>query len=245
MIGRIEARLRLLRRKLSRTHWLLRFLHLSISEGPANRPGLVMLQIDGLSLEQFNHALTRVSSLPEAPDQAGTLPGAYAVFRLAVFDTRRAGENFLRDKNRRAGLFVPGPGEGRNGPHVRTGDGATGGRRTARTTGQGGASIRFARAAVHTRIFSVAVRTRMKRTSAPRLLGWGSALRAANPFALLFMLVTNINSVIRILILLVVELVIALVDLVRGLYHGRNYIKELKFIPARVAVSVSCCENCA
>lgn len=29
------------------------FLHLSFSEGPANRPGLVMLQIDGLSLDQF------------------------------------------------------------------------------------------------------------------------------------------------------------------------------------------------
>lgn len=59
MIGRIEARLRLLRRKLSRTHWLLRFLHLSVSEGPANRPGLVMLQIDGLSLDQFKRALDK------------------------------------------------------------------------------------------------------------------------------------------------------------------------------------------
>jgi len=59
MIGRIEARLRLLLRKFSRTHWLLRFLHLSISEGPANRPGLVMLQIDGLSLDQFNRALDK------------------------------------------------------------------------------------------------------------------------------------------------------------------------------------------
>jgi hypothetical protein len=106
MIGRIKARLCLLDRSFNRTHWLLRCLHLSVSKGPANRPGLVMLQIDRLPLDQFNRALDKGQApLPHAPDQAGRLSGAYTVFRLGVFDTRGAGRNFLRDKNRRAGLF--------------------------------------------------------------------------------------------------------------------------------------------
>ncbi len=244
MIGRIEARLRLLRRKLSRTHLLLRFLHLSVSEGPANRPGLVMVQIDGLSLEQFNLALDK-GKLPflkrlikrehyQVHTQYSGLPSSTPAVQGEIFygiKTVVPAFSFLdRKKGEMVRMYEPTAAQeleeelrkqlARDGVDSL----CTGGSSYSNIFG-GGADMDEAHFCASS-------------------LGWGSALRAANPFALLFMLVANINSVIRTLILLVVEPVIALVDLVRGLYEGRNYIRELKFIPARVAICVLLREMC-
>lgn len=244
MIGRFEARLRLLMRKLSRTHWLLRLLHLSISEGPANRPGLVMLQIDGLSLDQFNRALDK-GELPflkrlikrehyQVHTQYSGLPSSTPAVQGELFygiKTVVPAFSFLdRKKGEMVRMLDPATAQqveeelreqlARDGVH---------------SLCTGGSS--------YSNIFSGGADPNEAHFCASSL-GWGSALRAANPFALLFMLITNINSVIRILILMVVELVIAPVDLVRGLYHGRNYIRELKFIPARVAICVLLRELC-
>ena len=57
MLGRIETSLRRLRRSLSRSVWLARLLRLPVSEGAPTRPGLIMIQIDGLSQPQFERAL--------------------------------------------------------------------------------------------------------------------------------------------------------------------------------------------
>ncbi|MEW6487782.1 MAG: oxidoreductase, partial [Thermodesulfobacteriota bacterium] len=59
MLGRIETFLRRLRRNLSRSVWLARLLRLPVSEGPASRPGLIMIQIDGLSQPELERALER------------------------------------------------------------------------------------------------------------------------------------------------------------------------------------------
>jgi len=59
MLGRIETRFRRLRRNLSRSVWLSRLLRLPVSEGSPIRPGIVMLQIDGLSQPQFERAVAR------------------------------------------------------------------------------------------------------------------------------------------------------------------------------------------
>ena len=50
-------------RWLSRSEWTSRLLNLSRSDGTTNEPGLVMIQIDGLSQSEFQKALKR-SSLP-------------------------------------------------------------------------------------------------------------------------------------------------------------------------------------
>jgi endonuclease/exonuclease/phosphatase family metal-dependent hydrolase len=244
MIGRIEARLRLLHRKLSRTHWLLRFLHLSVSEGPANRPGLVMLQIDGLSLDQFRRALD-TGKLPflkrlisrehyEVHTQYSGLPSSTPAVQGELFYGIKTGVpsfSFLDPKKgEMVRMYEPEIAQqveeelreqlARVGGHSL----CTGGSSYSNIF-RGGADLDEAHFCASS-------------------LGWGSALRAANPFALLFMIVANINSVIRILILLVVELVIALVDLVRGLFRGRSFIKELSFIPARVAICILLRELC-
>jgi hypothetical protein len=57
MLSRIETFFRRLRRNLSRSVWLARLLRLPVSEGSPTRPGLIMIQIDGLAHPQFERAL--------------------------------------------------------------------------------------------------------------------------------------------------------------------------------------------
>ncbi|QIB67759.1 oxidoreductase [Kineobactrum salinum] len=78
----------------------------------------------------------------------------------------------------------------------------------------------------------------------PAALGWGPSIRAANPNATFLLLITNLYSLVRILVLLPVELVLALVDFGRGLAKGRNFLKELKFVPTRVAICILLRELC-
>ncbi len=244
MIGRFEARLRLLLRKFSRTHWLQRFLHLSISEGSANRPGLVMLQIDGLSLDQFNRALDK-GELPflkrlikrehyQVHSLYSGLPSTTPAVQAEIFygiKTVVPAFSFLdREKGKIVCMVEPATAQ-----QVEEELREQLARDGVESLCKGGSS--------YSNIFRGGVDQDEAHFCASSL-GWGSALRAANPFALLFMLITNINSVIRILILLVVELVIAVVDLIRGLYKGHKFINEFKFIPARVAICILLRELC-
>src|SRR5437867_4393741 len=59
MISRIETFLRRLRRIFSRSEWALRLLRLPRLSTPVKQPGLVMVQIDGLSFTQFNRAVKK------------------------------------------------------------------------------------------------------------------------------------------------------------------------------------------
>jgi endonuclease/exonuclease/phosphatase family metal-dependent hydrolase len=72
----------------------------------------------------------------------------------------------------------------------------------------------------------------------PASLGWDSVLKAANPFSLAFLVLTNALSALRTAILLVVEGLIAIVDVVRGLIDGRDLFKELMFVPTRVVICI-------
>lgn len=59
MFAAIESRLHRLRRRLSRNEWAIRHLGLKPSEGTSEEPGLLLIQIDGLSRQQFERALER------------------------------------------------------------------------------------------------------------------------------------------------------------------------------------------
>ncbi len=58
MLARIESYLHRLRRRLSRSEWAVRLLRLEPSEGTAESPGLLLVQIDGLSRAQLERAIT-------------------------------------------------------------------------------------------------------------------------------------------------------------------------------------------
>ena len=68
MIYPLEISFRKLRRYFSRNEWLLRRSRLSKSEDTSSEPGLLLIQIDGLSYHQMERAMThgraRVSTRP-------------------------------------------------------------------------------------------------------------------------------------------------------------------------------------
>src|ERR1700722_19038329 len=59
MLSRIEVVLRALKRNVSRSEWAIRLLRLARLKQPTIEPGLVMVQIDGLSMTQLNRALQK------------------------------------------------------------------------------------------------------------------------------------------------------------------------------------------
>ena len=59
MIDRMEMLWRRIRRKISRSEWLIDLLGMSRTPSTASEPGLVMIQIDGLSRPQFEKALKK------------------------------------------------------------------------------------------------------------------------------------------------------------------------------------------
>lgn len=59
MIQRVEHFFRSLRRQVSRSEWAIRVLGLPVSKGTALDPGLVLIQIDGLSRQQMERAMER------------------------------------------------------------------------------------------------------------------------------------------------------------------------------------------
>ncbi|MEA1922119.1 MAG: hypothetical protein U9N63_05630 [Pseudomonadota bacterium] len=63
MITRLAVFLRKIRIFFSRSEWAVRLLDLAASEETATEPGLILIQIDGLSHTQLNRAL-RAGRLP-------------------------------------------------------------------------------------------------------------------------------------------------------------------------------------
>jgi endonuclease/exonuclease/phosphatase family metal-dependent hydrolase len=70
-------------------------------------------------------------------------------------------------------------------------------------------------------------------------IGWGDLLRYANPVRVLLFLLLNLAPILRMAGLVVLEVVLALIDCVRGYFRGQDLVKELKFIPSRVGISIA------
>lgn len=238
MLSRIETFFRRLRRDLSRSVWLARLLRLPVSEGSPTRPGLIMIQIDGLSHPQFERALNRgelpflrrllrrehyrlhhhYSGLPATTPAVQAelfygVKGAVPAFSFRDRESRRIVRMFEPDTAARVETRLAGSGN-----EALLKDGSA----YADCYSGGAAESHFC----------------------PSSMGWGSTLRAANPLVLLAFLLSNFYSFLRVAILLVMELGLALHDFVRGLIAGHDVLKELKFVPTRVAISILLRELC-
>ncbi len=69
-------------------------------------------------------------------------------------------------------------------------------------------------------------------------LGFGSFLRELSVFRLIFAMLLYARSLLRTLFLMVLEFFLALIDCVHGALAGEPLLKEIKFIPARIIVSI-------
>jgi endonuclease/exonuclease/phosphatase family metal-dependent hydrolase len=238
MLGRIETSLRRLRHNLSRSVWLARLLRLPVSEGSPTRPGLLMIQIDGLSQTQFERGLergelpflrrlikrehyqvhTHYSGLPSTTPAVQAelfygVKGAVPAFSFRDHATRRIVRMYEPDAAARVEAL-----------HRDHGNEALlkGGSAYADIYTGGAAETHFC----------------------PSSMGWGPTLRAANPLVMLAFLLGNLYSFLRVAILFLLELGLALLDFVRGLVRGHDFVKELKFIPTRVGISILLRELC-
>ncbi|UCC55297.1 MAG: endonuclease/exonuclease/phosphatase family protein [Gammaproteobacteria bacterium] len=232
MIGRIEAFLRRIRRAMSRSEWLATLLRLPRSTAPATSPGLVMVQIDGLSHTQLSHALKR-----------GEMPFLRRLVRREHYHLHRAyagvpaataafqGELFYGVKG-----VVPGFNflDSASGDLVRMFEpaAAAGVERELQVTGEE-PLLREGSCYANNYTGGAA-----EPHFCPASMGWGPTLRRANPLLVGLLILSNAYSFVRLGALLVLEFLLAIVDCVRGLFSGYDLVKELKFVPTRVAISI-------
>ncbi|HEY0720463.1 MAG TPA: endonuclease/exonuclease/phosphatase family protein [Gammaproteobacteria bacterium] len=238
MLSRIESFVRRVRRNLSRSVWLARLLHLPVSEGAPTRPGLIMLQIDGLSRPQLERALER-GEMPflrrllkhehyQLHTHYSGLPSTTPAVQAELFYGVKCAVPAFSFRDHESGRIV----------RMIEPDAAA--RIEAQHSGNGNEALLVGGSAYLDHFSGGAAESHF----CPSSMGWGPTLYAANPLVLLAFLISNFYSFLRVAILLLIELGLAVVDFVRGLFDGFEFFKELKFIPTRVAISILLRELC-
>lgn len=231
MIFRAERLIRRLRRAISRSEWAARLLGLTVSQTPPGAHGLVMLQIDGLSRRQLERALAegRMPFLKRLMEREGyrlrtlysgvpaTTPAVQGELLYGVKGAVPAFSFVDRQSGRPVRMYEPSAAAQVEADLARRG---------APLLKHGAAySDNFTGGAAEAHF-------------CPSALGWGGKFEGKRLLGLVFLFVSNAFSFIRTGILLVVELALALVDFVRGIIAGQDLVKELKFVPTRVAIVV-------
>jgi endonuclease/exonuclease/phosphatase family metal-dependent hydrolase len=231
MIGQIAVFLRKLKRVFSRSDWTIRLLRLSKLKKPTLEPGLVMVQIDGLSMTQFNRALQKrnlpflqglltqeryllrslYSGIPSNTPavQAELFYGVKGCIPAFQFLDRQTGRTvkmldlaFVKEFEER--LKAAGPGLLAGGSSYS--DIFTGGAKESH-----GCCSR---------------------------MGWEGVLWAANPLVFPFLVILYIDIFIRTLVLVFIEFLLALFECMRGTLEGRLFFRELELVWQRSLICV-------
>lgn len=233
MIGRIEVALRRLRRRFSRSEWLARLLRLPVSAGTETAPGLVMIQIDGLSHRELVQATDRgempfVRRLMEREHyrlhrQYAGVPSTTAAFQGELFYGVKGAVPAFSFMDRATGRLV------------RMLEPAVAARIEHELEAQGNEALLAGGSAYADNFTGGAAEPHF----CPSSLGWGPALRDANPLVVGFLILTNAFSFLRIVVLLLFELVLAAVDCARGIIDGQDLLAELKVVPMRVVIAIA------
>lgn len=222
---------RAFRRWTSRSEWGIRLMRLPVAESAAAEPGLILIQIDGLSHTQFQRALARgkLSTLRRLirregyqvrPFYSGLPSSTPAVQGELFYGVKTAVPAFsFRDTQ--------------TGRLVRMYEAEVAERIERELRRQGAALLEGG--SVYSNVYTGGAAE--VHFCAP-VLRWGPLVRALNPLALAILVIWHLASVLRVAGLMALEVVLAVVDFLRGCLAGRSVRKELKFIPARVVVSI-------
>ena len=218
-------------RQFSRSEWAVKLLRLSLSGVPHAAPGLVMIQIDGLSREQLERAQkngrlpflerllgkehykthTLYTGLPSStPAVQGELfYGVKGCVPEFSFRDKESGKIFK--------MYEPASAVTVEGRLRQKGKGLLEGGSSYSNIFTGGAAESHFCAAD---------------------LGLDHFFRAVNPlvFPILFFLYLDIF--LRTAVLLIIEFFLAVWDCIRGTVNGRHFFRELTFIPTRVVTCI-------
>jgi endonuclease/exonuclease/phosphatase family metal-dependent hydrolase len=231
MLNAIETFARKLRRGISRNEWLVRLLHLSRSQGTAAEPGLVLIQIDGLSRPQMEEALAhgRLPFLARLIDRHGYrlhshysgLPSSTPAMQAELFYGVKcavpAFSFYDRQTQRVFRMFQPRSAEEMERRLMDKGQPLLAG-------GSAFCDIFSGGAAETSFCFS---RLGLSSLFHPRI-AWSSWL----------ILMLHAYSLLRAAALIIIEFFLAIIDCFRGIISGANLAKEIKFIPSRVGISI-------
>ncbi|RYD45213.1 MAG: oxidoreductase, partial [Verrucomicrobiaceae bacterium] len=232
MISRIALRWRWLRRMLSRNVWSARLMGVKPLHGEATEPGIVLIQIDGLSRTQFEKAIadgrlpfieklisrkhftleTFYSGVPSTtPAVQGELFfGVKAAVPAFQFLRRSAGRDFRMYDADAAIEIEEDLLKQCDSPLLE------GGHAYSNIYRAGAEETRYC-----------------SRDFAAQEL-----FRRLHPFKMLLLALIYLPKLLRMIGLGILEIFIALVDAVRGFYDREGVFRELAFVPARVAICV-------
>ena len=231
MVHYLEVFLREIRRWFSRSEWMIRVLGLPTSKDTAIKPGLVIIQIDGLSHPQLIRSIDdgnmpflkhlqksehyRLHSLYSGlPSSTPAVQGEFFYGIKTAVPTFSFMDRETKDVHRMyepdSALAIEQSLEQQGNPLL------TGGSSYCNIYAGGAEEPHFCASSI----------------------GWGGILRAMNPFVLTFFLLANIFSLVSTFFLLLIEIILAVVDCISGLIQGRDLAKELKFIPTRVTICI-------
>ncbi|WP_193164383.1 endonuclease/exonuclease/phosphatase family protein [Microbulbifer hainanensis] len=240
MLSRIESALRRWRRRFSRSEWMARMMGLPRSECPASDPGLILIQIDGLAYPQLEKALGK-GKMPFLrrlirkehyhlehlyPGVPSTTPAVQAELFYGIRQAVPAFGFMLQESQELVRMYDPEVA-------ARVEERLTAQCRDPLLKGGSCYLSLFRAGAEHGEAHFC-----------PADQGWGPALREASPLTVILLLLTNAWSLVRTGALVVVEFFLALVDCVRGVIQGQDLIRELMFVPTRVAVTILMRELC-
>lgn len=231
MIYHLERAIRGVHRWLSRSEWAIWLLSLSRSDDTATTPGLVMIQIDGLSHSQFQTALA-----------AGRLPYLQTLMRRDGYRAQVMYSGLPSSTPAVQGELmygircaVPAFSYFDRETHalVRMWDPAVAAKIERRLAEDGMPLL--AGGAAYCDIYSGGAE---ECHFCPSRMGWGYLMGRANPLALVVLTLSNLFSFLRAGALVAVEVALAFSDALTGVIAGQDLIKELRFVLTRVAICV-------
>jgi len=231
MITQFKVFFRNTRVLFSRSEWAIRLLRLSKLKKADEKPGLVMVQIDGLSLTQLQRALQKghlpflnsllqkeryavhpfYSGLPSnTPAVQGELfYGIKTCVPAFSFVDHKTGQPVKMNESTYVASF--------EAQLKKKGDGLLSGGSSYSNIFAGGAQ---------------------EAHCCWGKLGWEGVVHAVNPLLFPFLLVLYIDIFIRTFLLMIIEVVTAVFECIRGTLKGRSFLRELDLIWLRALICV-------
>lgn len=216
---------------LSRSEWAIRMMRLPVSADPPDAPGVLMIQIDGLGRAIAEEAMAsgHMPTLARLRDGEGFrladfyagLPASTPAVQGELFYGVRTAVPAFSFIDRKTGeerrMYDPDAAKAVEDRLAGEGDGLLAGGSAYSDIYTGGAAEAHFCAAS---------------------LGVSDLAKSANPWAFFALLLSNMVTVFRTLVLGILEIGLALGDAVRGMFAKGELWQELKFVPTRVAIAV-------